>query len=375
MVSRYLKGQIQGLLLPGKVNILLGARRVGKTSLMQKISDDFDGAVLWLDGDLATTRDILGHQNLDRYRQLIGHAELVIIDEAQDVDDIGKVLKIMVDHMPEVAFLASGSSPFDLANKTGEPLVGRAHWHYMYPLAQMELSNHETLIQTTERLEERLIYGSYPEVYTTNGYDLKSRYLKELSSSYLLKDILNYEGIRNSSKINNLLKLIAYQIGHEVSIQELGRQIGMSKNTVDKYLDLLEKVFVIKKISGFSRNLRKEVSKNARFYFWDNGIRNAIINDFRSIDERQDIGDLWENYLITERLKKLQYLQNSSQLYFWRTYDQQEIDCVETLHDNISGYEYKWRKKKAKIPKAFAKAYPAASFEVVNRENFLDYIG
>ena len=149
----------------------------------------------------------------------------------------------------------------------------------------------------------------------------------------------------------------------------------MSKNTVDKYLDLLEKVFVIKKISGFSRNLRKEVSKNARFYFWDNGIRNAIINDFRSIDERQDIGDLWENYLITERLKKLQYLQNSSQLYFWRTYDQQEIDCVETLHDNISGYEYKWRKKKAKIPKAFAKAYPAASFEVVNRENFLDYIG
>jgi len=341
MVDRYIKEQIQALLKPKKVNVLLGARRVGKTYIMQEIAKEYSSEVLWLDGDLATTKELLEHKNLDRYKQLIGDAKLLIIDEAQEIKEIGSVLKIMVDHIPEVAYMASGSSPFDLANKTGEPLVGRAHWHYLYPLAQIEINRHESLIATTERLSERLIYGSYPEVYTTDGYDLKRRYLNELTNSYLLKDIINYSGIRNSRKILDLLKLIAWQIGQEVSIQELGW---------------------------------KEVTKNSRFYFWDNGIRNAIINDFRPLDQRSDIGDLWENYLFIERLKKLTYQKIRSQLYFWRTYDQQEIDCIESLHDDLVGYEYKWSNNSVKPPRAFTTAYPHAHFETINRSNYLSYI-
>jgi len=373
-VERTLYNHIQGYLKPGKVNIIYGARRVGKTSLMRRLSQELDLSFLWLDGELPETHDLLARKNLNTYKNLVDNYELIIIDEAQEIPDIGKALKIMVDNFPEKKFLASGSSAFDLSNEMGEPLVGRAYWHELYPLSQSELSHHENIIDTKRLLPERLIYGSYPEVYTMTGYPEKQRYLAELTNAYLLKDILNYDGIRNSAKIMDLLQLIAYQVGKEASLQELGRQIGMSKNTVEKYLDLLEKVYVIKKITGYSKNLRKEITKTHRYYFWDCGIRNAIINDYRPINARQDKGELWENYIITERLKKLDHMEDTARSYFWRTYDQQEIDCIETKDGQIAAYEIKYGNKTARIPKAFARAYPEASYEVINKENYLEFI-
>jgi len=332
-VERTLYNHIQGYLKPGKVNIIYGARRVGKTSLMRRLSQELDLSFLWLDGELPETHDLLARKNLNTYKNLVDNYELIIIDEAQEIPDIGKALKIMVDNFPD-----------------------------------------ENIIDTKRLLPERLIYGSYPEVYTMTGYPEKQRYLAELTNAYLLKDILNYDGIRNSAKIMDLLQLIAYQVGKEASLQELGRQIGMSKNTVEKYLDLLEKVYVIKKITGYSKNLRKEITKTHRYYFWDCGIRNAIINDYRPINARQDKGELWENYIITERLKKLDHMEDTARSYFWRTYDQQEIDCIETKDGQIAAYEIKYGNKTARIPKAFARAYPEASYEVINKENYLEFI-
>lgn len=373
-IDRILYNNVKQFLVPGKVNIIYGARRVGKTSLMKKIATERDTSYLWLEGELPDTHDLLTQKNIATYENLMRNYDLVIIDEAQEIPGIGKILKIMVDQFPSKRFMVSGSSAFDLNNEMGEPLVGRAYWHEMYPLSQMELNAYENLLETKRNIDDRLIYGSYPELYTMTGYEAKQRYLTELTNAYLLKDILNYDGIRNATKIMNLLQLIAYQLGKEVSLQELGRQLGMSKNTVEKYLDLLEKVYVIKKISGFSRNLRKEVTKMSRYYFWDCGIRNAIINDYRPILSRQDKGELWENYLMTERLKKIQYTQDRSRTYFWRTYDQQEIDSIETKNDTISAYEFKYGLGSAKIPKAFERAYPDASYEVINESNYLEYI-
>ena len=362
--------------LPNKVLILLGARRVGKTAFIKNYlatipKDDY----LHLNGEDIQDVALLKERSVANYKRLLNKVKLLVIDEAQNIPDVGLILKLIVDAVDDIKVIATGSSVFDLSNKLGEPLVGRKNTIYLFPLAQMEFAKYENFKETAQKLEERLLFGSYPELEQYSEWEEKINYLKEIVNSYLLKDILVYEGIKQSNKILDLLKLIAFQIGQEVSLQELARQLGISKNTVESYLDLLSKVFVIYKVPGFSKNLRKEITKSNRWYFYDNGIRNAIIANFSRLDSRTDVGALWENYLVSERIKNQNYTQKTVSNYFWRTYDQQELDWLEEENGNLRGYEFKWNEnRKAKIPTAFAKAYPDASFEVINKQNYLDFI-
>ena len=298
----------------------------------------------------------------------------MVIDEAQKIPQIGLNIKLIIDHLPEVAVIATGSSAFDLARNLGEPLTGRKYTLKQYPLAQLEIAQIENLAETNAHLEDRLIYGSYPEVVIESGREERQIYLKDIVQSYLYKDILELDGLRYAHKIVQLLQLLAFQIGKEVSYSELATQLGFSKNTVEKYLDLLEKNFVVYRLTGFSRNLRKELRKSHRYYFYDNGIRNALINNFNTISVRDDIGMLWENYLISERLKKQEYHGLLSNNYFWRTYDQQEIDFIEERAGKLFGYEMKWKFKKVKPPKSWLDAYPNSEFVIISPENYLDFI-
>jgi uncharacterized protein len=363
-------------LIPNKVLILLGARRVGKTDLIKNyLSDIPKEDYLQFNGEDIDDANLLKERSVSNYSRLLANKKLLVIDEAQNIPDIGMILKLIVDSIDGIKIIATGSSVFDLSNKLGEPLVGRKNTIYLFPLAQMEFNEQENYKETTQKLEERLLFGSYPEMEQYSGWNDKITYLKEIINSYLLKDILIFDGIKQSNKILDLLKLIAFQIGQEVSLQELARQLGISKNTVESYLDLLSKVFVIYKVTGFSRNLRKEITKSNRWYFYDNGIRNGIIGNFTRLETRTDVGALWENYMASERVKHQNYTQKTVTNYFWRTYDQQELDWLEEENGNLSGFEFKWNEnRKAKIPTAYAKAYPEASFEVINKGNYLDFI-
>lgn len=363
-------------LIPNKVLILLGARRVGKTQLIKTYLETLPKEkYLHLNGEDIIDANLLKERSVSNYSRLLQNIDLLVIDEAQIIPEIGLILKLIVDSIDGIKIIATGSSMFDISNKLGEPLVGRKNTIYLYPLAQMEFSLYENYKQTTEKLEQRLIYGGYPELEQYENWEDKKDYLFEIINSYLLKDILVFEGIKHSDKIYDLLRLVAYQLGKEVSMQELANQLQISKNTVYNYLDLLSKVFIIFKIDGFSRNLRKEIVKSSRWYFYDNGIRNTIINNFNRIDFRNDVGGLWENYLASERIKKQQYQKIKTNNYFWRTYDQQELDWLEEIGDNLAGFEFKWSEtKKPKVPTAFAKAYPEATFEVIYRGNYLDFI-
>ena len=362
--------------LPNKVLILLGARRVGKTAFIKNYlatipKQDY----LQLNGEDIEDADLLKERSVSNYKRLLANVKLLVIDEAQNIPEIGLILKLIVDSIDGIKVIATGSSVFDLSNKLGEPLVGRKNTIYLFPSAQMEFTKYENFKETTQKLEERLLFGSYPELEQYPDWNDKITYLKEIVNSYLLKDILVYEGIKQSNKILDLLKLIAFQVGQEVSLQELARQLGISKNTVESYLDLLSKVFVIYKVPGFSRNLRKEITKSNRWYFYDNGIRNAIIANFSRLESRTDVGSLWENYVASERVKYQNYTQKTVSNYFWRTYDQQELDWLEEENGILRGYEFKWNEnRKAKIPTAFAKGYLEATFEVINRQNYLDFI-
>ncbi|MGL2992895.1 ATP-binding protein [Flavobacterium sp. TSSA_36] len=362
--------------LPNKVLILLGARRVGKTAFIKNYLATIPKTdYLQLNGEDIQDANLLKERSVTNYSRLLANTKLLVIDEAQNIPDIGLILKLIVDSIDNIKVIATGSSVFDLSNKLGEPLVGRKNTIYLFPLAQMEFSNYENFKVTTQKLEERLLFGSYPELEQYPDWNDKINYIKEIINSYLLKDILIFEGIKQSNKILDLLKLIAYQVGQEVSLQELARQLGISKNTVERYLDLLSKVFILYKVPGFSRNLRKEITKSNRWYFYDNGIRNGIIGNFTRLESRTDVGALWENYLASERIKNQNYTQKTVFNYFWRTYDQQELDWLEEENGNLKGYEFKWNEnRKAKIPTAFAKAYPEASFEVINKQNYLDFI-
>lgn len=374
-IKRAVLDNFGSYLKPNKVLILLGARRVGKTQLIKKYIESSNEKVLQLNGEDLNNARLLEERTLENYTRLLQNIELLVIDEAQAIQDIGLILKFIVDNIEGIKIIATGSSMFDLANKLGEPLVGRKNTLFLYPLSQIEFSAYENYIQTTENLETRLIFGGYPELTHYQSWEEKQTYVREIVSSYLLKDILVFDGIKNSNKIYDLLRLIALQIGKEVSLQELGNQLQMSKNTVERYLDLLTKVFILFKIEGFSRNLRKEITKTNRWYFYDNGIRNAIINNYNSIQNRTDIGDLWENYLASERMKKQEYQKIFRKNYFWRTYDRQELDWLEEDAEKLSAFEFKWNEnKKSKIPTAFAKAYPEADFMVINKKNYLDFI-
>jgi len=362
------------LLSPNKVIVIYGPRRCGKTTLLNKFLEGISEKYLFVSGEDLTIQNYLSSQSIQKLKEFVGGNNLLVIDEAQRIEKIGINLKLIIDHIKGIKVIATGSSSFDLARDVGEPLTGRKFVLKVFPLAQTEISNIEQRFETDANLEARLIYGSYPEIVITTDNKQRELYLKEIISSYLYKDILELEGIRHSNKLIRLLQLLAFQIGKEVSYNELGTQIGMSKNTVEKYLDLLEKVFVIFKLSGFSRNLRKEVSKNHRYYFYDTGIRNAVVGNLNPLGMRDDIGVLWENYIIMERIKKQEYLQLFANNYFWRTYDQKEIDLIEEREGMLYGYEIKWKKTKAKPPKDWLETYKNASHEVITKENYLDFI-
>lgn len=374
MIKRTLEKKIVERMKPNKVMVVLGARRVGKTVLIQEICKNFQRQYLLLNGEDYDTQVLLEKKSISNYRNLLGNNELLVIDEAQVIPDIGAKLKLIVDEIPNIKVLVSGSSSFDLQNQAGEPLVGRSTTFTLFPLSQQELSLNENPLETRQNLETRLIYGSYPEVVTLENNSYRQEYLTEIVSSYLLKDVLSLDGIRNASKIRDLLKLIAFQVGSEVSYEELGKQLGMSKNTVEKYLDILSKVFVVFRLGGFSRNLRNEITKTGKWYFSDLGIRNAIIDNFNPLALRQDVGLLWENYIVSERIKRNNNQLVHSQYYFWRTYDRQEIDLIEDSNQQLQAFEMKWSNRNIKPPLAFRNAYPNASFSTINQENYLDFV-
>lgn len=365
---------IRKYLLPNKVVVIYGPRRVGKTTILTNFLKDHKEPYLLLNGDDLEVRERVNTESIEKLKNLVGESRLLVIDEAQKIKNIGVNLKIIVDHIKNIKVIVTGSSSFDLANQIGEPLVGRAYTLLLYPLAQLEIKSMESPVETKSNLASRLIYGSYPEIIVTKDNSIREKNLREIINSYLYKDILELEGIKRSGKIYRLLQLLAFQIGKEVSLSELGRQLEMNKNTVERYIDLLEKNFVVKRLSGFSRNLRKEVSKNSRYYFLDNGIRNAIIGNFNVIQSRDDIGMLWENYIIIERMKKQEYSAISANNYFWRTYDRKEIDLVEERGGKLYGYEIKWGGKLSKPPKDWLATYKNASFEVINQDNYLNFI-
>ena len=373
-INRAIETTLIERLIPNKVNLIFGPRRVGKTFLLKKILSNIGFKTLSLQGEDADTQRLLADRSIANYQRILQNIELLVIDEAQAIPEIGKILKLIIDNIEGIRVIVTGSSAFDLANLSGEPLTGRGFFHELYPISQHELMEQENALQTSQNLEDRLIYGGYPELWNLPFGVTKAEYLKELLNTYLLKDIIAFEGIRNSSKIRDLLRLIAFQVGKEVSLEELSKQLQVSRNTVEKYLDLCSKVFVLKKIEAFSGNLRKEISKSSRWYFWDLGVRNALINDFRPLALRNDKGELWENYLISERLKYLKYNKSLAETYFWRTYDQQEIDWLEHENGQISAYEFKWKEANIKIPKAFSTTYPEATFSVINQDNYLSFI-
>jgi predicted AAA+ superfamily ATPase len=371
---RDLSDNIISKLQSNKVVIVFGARRVGKTVLVKEVLDKIKEPVIILNGEDINVHDKLVIRSVENYKQILGSYKLLYIDEAQKIPEIGLKLKLMIDEIEDLKIIISGSSSFDIHKDAGEPLTGRKYTFNLFALSESEYNQVENNIEKIDKVRERLVFGNYPELLHLPDREDKIDYLNEMVSSYLLKDILVYENIKNSQKIFNLLRLIAFQIGGEVSLQELGKQLGISKNTVEKYLDLLSKVFILHKVEGFSRNLRKEITKNSRWYFLDNGIRNAVIANFNPIESRNDIGILWENYMISERLKYQEYKRLSSNNYFWRTYEQQEIDWVEERDGILFGYEFKWKESKVKIPSQWKNSYPDSSFEVINKDNFENWL-
>lgn len=374
-VPQALLGRLERSIAPNRVVVVYGPRRVGKTTLIRRYVREHDPDALLVSGEDIAVREYLESQSLARLRTFVGSRRTLIIDEAQYVREVGLNLKLLADHVEGLRIVATGSSSFDLAEQTGEPLTGRKLTLLMLPLSQLELQNVEAAHETRALLEMRLVYGSYPEVVLMESDEDRQVYLKELIASYLFKDILQLEGVRHADKLLRLLQLVAFQIGRETSTVELGAQLGMNKNTVSRYLDLLEKAYVVYGRLGFSRNLRKEIAKSRRYYFYDNGIRNGLVNNFNALAHRDDVGVLWENYIQVERLKYNLYTGRLAESYFWRTYDRQEIDLVEEWGGRLDAVEMKWsRPSKVRPPRAWTEAYSDSTFRVIHRENYLDFI-
>ncbi|MEA3295627.1 MAG: ATP-binding protein, partial [Patescibacteria group bacterium] len=362
------------MIKPGKALIIYGPRRVGKTTLLKEFLKIYKKKVYSSTGENFSLQKVLESSDFSKIIPFFSGYDLIVIDEAQKIENIGQGLKIIVDQIEGVKVIATGSSSFDLSNKVGEPLVGRQRIIKLFPLSAIELADNYGKMFLHEQLENLLIYGSYPEIITAKSYSEKKDYLMQIRDSYLLKDVLAIDKIKNSSRLLKLLKLLAFQVGNEVSFNELATQVKLDVKTVERYLDILEKAFVIKYLNSFSRNLRKEIFRKGKIYFYDNGVRNAIIENFNPLENRNDIGALWENYIVMERIKKQAYQQIYSSNYFWRTYDQKEIDLVEERDGKLFGYEIKWENKKYKEPKLWKATYSNAEFEIINRDNYLDFI-
>ena len=374
-IQRMAQTQIQNSLLPGKVIVLYGPRQVGKTTLVKTIESSTTRRTRFINADELTYREALASQERRVLDEVLADAELLIIDEAQRVPNIGINLKILIDSHPEVTILATGSASFELANQINEPLTGRKLTFHLYPLSFPELSQAYGPFEARSRLEQWLVWGGYPEIVTCPPH-LRARLLGELVGSYLFRDLLELEGVRRADKLVDLLRLLAFQLGQEVSYAALATSLGINRQTVERYLDLLEKVFVIYRVGGFSRNLRKEVTKNSRYYFFDNGVRNSLIQNFNPLTQRDDVGQLWENFLMGERWKAHTYADRSVNRYFWRTYDQQEIDLIEDVAGRLHGFEFKWKAKAMSktTQDQFLSSYPDAELKVISQDNFVEFL-
>jgi predicted AAA+ superfamily ATPase len=373
MIHRDLEKIVKSQFGLGKVILLMGARQVGKTTLLKALLSDRASDTLFLNGDEPDVPTLFENISSARLKQIFGEKKIVVIDEAQRIKNIGLKLKLIADQIPEVQLIATGSSSFDLANKVNEPLTGRKWEYKMYPLSFAEMAAHHGLLEEKRLLSHRLVYGYYPDVVTHAGTEKAT--LRQLSDSYLYKDILMWEQIKKPEKLVKLLQALAYQVGSQVSYSELGQICSLDMKTVEKYIVLLEQCFVIFRLGSFSRNLRNELKSSKKIYFYDNGIRNALIADFSIAESRQDIGALWENFLVAERQKRIEYEQMWCNRWFWRTTDQKEIDYIEESDGSICAFEFKWNPvAKYKMPKQFLETYKGSTFQVIAPDNMEDFV-
>lgn len=366
--------QLDPWLLPGKALLIFGPRQVGKTTLIEKFLDGTSYKSKLVTGDDITIHQTLGSQDLGKIKSFCEGYELIAIDEAQKIPNIGMGMKLMVDQIKDIRVLATGSSSFELAGQTGEPLTGRKTTLHLWPVAQMELLHHFNRFELNERLTGFLIYGTYPAVVSAQTEEEKRRILMEIAGSYLFKDILAFERIKSPQILLDLLRLLAFQIGNEVSVNELSKNLGIDNKTVKRYLELLERAFIIIRLRGYGGNLRKEITRHSKYYFYDTGIRNAVIANFNPPEIRNDTGFLWENFLVIERMKKQSYAPVYANNFFWRSWSRQEVDFVEERGGRLFGYEFKWGREQRKSPGLWLQSYENASFEIINRENYLDFI-
>ena len=372
MIKRYLESVINSRLGHGKAIILFGARQVGKTTMLKNILANRTD-VLWLNGDEQDVRSLFENVSSTILKTIIGQKSIVVIDEGQRITNIGLALKLLTDNMPNVQVLATGSSSFDLSNKINEPLTGRKIEYKMFPLSFGELVEHHGLLEEKRLLPHRLIFGCYPDVINNIGDEKLT--LTELANSYLYKDILMFDKIKKSDKLVKLLQALAFQMGSEVSYNELGQTCGLDPKTVENYVILLEQSYIVFRLGSFSRNLRNELKFSRKIYFWDCGIRNAIISNFQLLDSRLDTGALFENFMVAERLKRLHYEKSYAKSYFWRSKTKQEIDYIEDIDGQLSAVEFKWNpKKKANIPLSFSRAYPDVNYTVITRDNYETFL-
>ena len=372
MIERSLDKLIAEKLFKGKAIVLIGARQVGKTTLLKNLVKGMD-SLIWLNGDDIEVRTLLQNVSTMKLKSLLGKNKTLVIDEAQRIENIGLKMKLVTDNFVDVQLILTGSSSFDLANKINEPLTGRKWEYTLFPLSFGELANHNGTFDEIRHLPLRLVYGSYPDVVNNPGDEREI--LMQLTNSYLYKDILEWERIRKPDKLVRLLQALAFQVGSEVSLNELGTLVELDKNTVEKYITLLEQTQVIFRLPSLSRNMRNELNMSRKVYFHDNGIRNALISNFSDIDTRNDVGALWENWIISELRKKRHYEQDYVNTYFWRTTQQQEIDYIEEKDGHFTAYEFKWNpQKKAKMSQTFLNAYPNTTIKTINKENFYEYL-
>lgn len=372
MIARVLEKAVRERLNTGKAVILFGARQVGKTTLLKTLFGDSE-EVLWLNGDEMDVQSLFANSSASRFRAIFGTKKTIVVDEAQRITDIGLRLKLIADQIPEVQLIATGSSSFELANQINEPLTGRKWEYKMYPISFGEMVAHHGLLEEKRMLPHRLLYGYYPDVVNNPG--MEKDILKQLSDSYLYKDVLLWERIKKPEGLLKLLQGLAFQVGSQVSYNELSQLCGLDAKTVEKYIVLLEQTFIIFRLGSFSRNLRNELKSSRKIYFYDNGIRNALIANFNHLELRQDIGALWENFLMSERMKKLHYSQNWVNSWYWRTKEQKEIDYVEESDGQLTAYEFKWNPvAKYKVPKLFLESYPGSQFQVVHRDNMDEFL-
>lgn len=369
MVVRKLYSKILERFHRGKVILVLGPRQVGKTTLIEELVSKREEAHLWLNGDEADVREILSNVTSTRLRSIIGDKKLVVIDEAQRIHNIGITLKLLVDTIKDMQVIVTGSSALELADEIKEPLTGRKYEYNLFPLSFAELVEHSGLLEERRQLEHRLIYGAYPEIVTTPSEE--KELLKLLSNSYLYKDLLAFNEVKNPSLLEKILLALALQVSGEVKFNELAKTVGSTMVTVERYIDLLEKAYVIFRLPSLARNVRNEIKKGKKIYFYDNGVRNAIVNNFNPLNMRSDIGQLWENYCVSERVKMNAYNGNWCTKYFWRTQQQQEVDYIEERDGNLFAFEFKWNsQKKVRFPLTFQKSYPESEMMVVTPENY-----